>query len=725
MLVATVSADRANCEETISTLKFADNAKRVMVQAVVNETRPVDHAMVQRLQDELARLKQLVVSAGLEPGATASAVMDEAGKVAAGAVVRKSLDKNDTGLADSNSQAVANMRAALNEERERGEGFKNEINNLRRALHDQKAHFEGVLGDAQAAHLQQQQQQRGANQGAISAQQAQEGGALLHTILTREVETWKQVDKMKRVLEKFFRFEVEEEVLKGKLDKFFAALSKLQDLSLGTIEHVQTGQMGGAPLHALLVASKGSEGAVAAAGGGGNDSPAAAAPVSATKKQQPELQPQTTQQQQQQQQQQQEPLFKKSAKAKPLSGAGAAAASSAIHAFGSGGGGSSYDDDDNDDADVDENGNATHRAPLLSHLSIDTKAAAAANGAGGMAITSIESAKSNRGNHEAAAPPPRQMNMPVTMQQQQQQQQQQQEVPQVQDRYEDYGSSSSFLTAVDSGLPHIRSSLDGGLPRQQQQQQQQQQQRASADSFAGFKKPSPKAAYAGAKAVPARSLAGGSKQQQQQQQQQSVAMGRERGGQRVPMPPQQQQLMQPRQMNVPVTMQQQFQGQQQQQQLQQAGAGSVASRTVNRQASAGSLHQTGQQQHGHGAKGMSSRENSRVRLEAAAIIDDTPDEEEEEAQLRKELAKAQKKLKKQQQLQEWIREKENRALAAQASEDQVKRAQEQEELQKERKRKEYAKKQKEKLQGYKHKITQEAQKIQELVDLGIDPNSLF
>lgn len=46
-----------NCEESISTLKFADRAKQVMVQAVLNETRPVDHALVQRLQAEVESLK--------------------------------------------------------------------------------------------------------------------------------------------------------------------------------------------------------------------------------------------------------------------------------------------------------------------------------------------------------------------------------------------------------------------------------------------------------------------------------------------------------------------------------------------------------------------------------------------------------------------------------------------------------------------------------------------
>ena len=84
-----------------------------------------------------------------------------------------------------------------------------------------------------------------------------------------------------------------------------------------------------------------------------------------------------------------------------------------------------------------------------------------------------------------------------------------------------------------------------------------------------------------------------------------------------------------------------------------------------------------------------------------------------------------KEAQKQQQLQEWIREKENRALTAQAKEEEAKKAAEAEEAAKEKKRREYARKQKEKLQGYKSKIKVEAEKISELVELGIDPSSLF
>lgn len=70
-LIATISPARFNCEETISTLKFADRAKQVMVQATINESRPVDHAVVQRLHSEVHVLQQLVrdlfVHTGYQP----------------------------------------------------------------------------------------------------------------------------------------------------------------------------------------------------------------------------------------------------------------------------------------------------------------------------------------------------------------------------------------------------------------------------------------------------------------------------------------------------------------------------------------------------------------------------------------------------------------------------------------------------------------------------------
>ena len=99
------------------------------------------------------------------------------------------------------------------------------------------------------------------------------------------------------------------------------------------------------------------------------------------------------------------------------------------------------------------------------------------------------------------------------------------------------------------------------------------------------------------------------------------------------------------------------------------------------------------------------------------------DEDEEEA-LARELKKAQKKLKKQQQLQDWLREKENRAMAAQMAAEKERKIIADADAAKEHKRKDYARRQKERITGYKSVIKREAEQLQELVELGIDPQSL-
>ena len=231
---------------------------------------------------------------------------------------------------------------------------------------------------------------------------------------------------------------------------------------------------------------------------------------------------------------------------------------------------------------------------------------------------------------------PRQMNVPIQQHfQQSQQRKQELEEQNAHEVHEE--QQDSFISAVDHGLPHIRTSWDNSnVPQQHQQHQQQQQQRASYESNSkhnnngnvpeskrgAIKKPSPRNTQMPSqrvkpnKAPPATAPRGAGYQQ--------------RAG--------------PCTLNVPI--QQQFQHHQQQQHP--AATSHPASQ-----------HQ--QQQQGI----RLSRDNNRsaVRLSAADIIEEgEKNEEEEEALLKKELAKAQKKLKKQQQLQEWIREKENRAL---------------------------------------------------------------
>jgi hypothetical protein len=102
-----------------------------------------------------------------------------------------------------------------------------------------------------------------------------------------------------------------------------------------------------------------------------------------------------------------------------------------------------------------------------------------------------------------------------------------------------------------------------------------------------------------------------------------------------------------------------------------------------------------------------------------------PLEIDEEEILKKELLKAQKKLKKQQQLQEWLKEKEDRAMNAQLHEEEERKTMQEAEEEKEKKRLARVKQIKKKLNGYRDQIKTEAEKIQELLDIGIDPTSLL
>ena len=59
-LVATVSPTDDCVEETISTLKFADRAKQVMVRAKANEINGSDDALIKRLQREIQHLRDIL-----------------------------------------------------------------------------------------------------------------------------------------------------------------------------------------------------------------------------------------------------------------------------------------------------------------------------------------------------------------------------------------------------------------------------------------------------------------------------------------------------------------------------------------------------------------------------------------------------------------------------------------------------------------------------------------
>ena len=103
-LIATLSPAADCADESLSTLRFADRAKQVMVFVRRNEKRPVDYALVQRLQREVVHLRGLLAQLG-------------GGKPA---------DLGGGGGSDNFSSAIERLESELRAEREKGEALQGE-----------------------------------------------------------------------------------------------------------------------------------------------------------------------------------------------------------------------------------------------------------------------------------------------------------------------------------------------------------------------------------------------------------------------------------------------------------------------------------------------------------------------------------------------------------------------------------------------------------------------
>lgn len=251
ILIATVSASRLNVEETISTLKFADRAKQVMVQAVVNETRPVDHALVQRLQREIEHLRELLrqftadtklaVTTALTAGSSSIAAISNSESSTsplrngdgggAGTEALRSM------LAYEQAMKREEMNAALKEEKERvaylqkeNEGLKNELwamksaglphthglEQLPRILANGNSLQFTISSNVKPA-------QPVAPPGAIilSDVQFEDTRTSVASLTTANNVMWNHFEKLQRIIKKFFKFEIEEENMKEEVEKLF------------------------------------------------------------------------------------------------------------------------------------------------------------------------------------------------------------------------------------------------------------------------------------------------------------------------------------------------------------------------------------------------------------------------------------------------------------------------------------------------------------------------
>ena len=75
LMMAAISPSEDNYDETLSTLRYADSAKKIVNHAVVNEDP--NARMIRNLRDELERLRSAVGAGGASPSATGPAVDSE------------------------------------------------------------------------------------------------------------------------------------------------------------------------------------------------------------------------------------------------------------------------------------------------------------------------------------------------------------------------------------------------------------------------------------------------------------------------------------------------------------------------------------------------------------------------------------------------------------------------------------------------------------------------
>ena len=79
-MVATVSPASDNYEESLSTLRYADRAKRIVNHAVVNEDP--NAKVIRELREEVEKLRQLLAGQGLGMGDTALSSLANAKEIA-------------------------------------------------------------------------------------------------------------------------------------------------------------------------------------------------------------------------------------------------------------------------------------------------------------------------------------------------------------------------------------------------------------------------------------------------------------------------------------------------------------------------------------------------------------------------------------------------------------------------------------------------------------------
>ncbi|ETV75638.1 hypothetical protein, variant [Aphanomyces astaci] len=107
-IIATLSPAVDCIDESVSTLKFADRAKQVMVCVRVNEQREIDPAYVEKLEEEIESLRAIVAAfEASAPGSTSSSTISSTSNHAGGGTPESTLVrllKENADLKDTNTK---------------------------------------------------------------------------------------------------------------------------------------------------------------------------------------------------------------------------------------------------------------------------------------------------------------------------------------------------------------------------------------------------------------------------------------------------------------------------------------------------------------------------------------------------------------------------------------------------------------------------------------------
>lgn len=146
-IIATLSPSPDCVDESVSTLKFADRAKKVMVVVRVNEHRTVDPAYVEKLERELEQLREIVrVLRG--PANKCPATQDDDGNNSSDSHATETDDDDANDDCDSSRVKVQLVRITQENGalRRQNESYQKEVELLRQ----QQSRGQPIIGGAMA-----------------------------------------------------------------------------------------------------------------------------------------------------------------------------------------------------------------------------------------------------------------------------------------------------------------------------------------------------------------------------------------------------------------------------------------------------------------------------------------------------------------------------------------------------------------------------------------------